>query len=78
MSYILTDPVAGSQPIANTSTVKLHTLGKCVNATDPTYGDGEFVYLLGLAATAVGEWVTYNADDYTTAKLANSVIGPWL
>ncbi len=76
MSYITTDAVAGSQPIANTSTAKLHELGKCVNATDPTYGAGEFIYLQGVASTVLGSLVTYNQDDYTTVRLAANAIGP--
>lgn len=76
MAYIITDPLGGSQPIANTSTDQKHELGKVVRATDPSYGSGEFVYLLGLAATAVGEWVTYNQDDNSTTLLANNAIGP--
>lgn len=51
-------------------------LGTIVVATDPTYGAGEFIYLKGLAATAVGTWVTYNADDGSTALLAANAIGP--
>jgi hypothetical protein len=51
-------------------------LGQIVQATDPVYGDGEFIYLAGLAATAVGTWVTYNTDDYTTTLLVANAIGP--
>lgn len=51
-------------------------LGTIVIASDPTYGNGEFIYLKGLAATAVGTWVTYNSDDYSTALLAANAIGP--
>lgn len=51
-------------------------LGFIAQAADPTYGSGEFIWLKGLAATAVGSWVTYNADDNTTALLAANAIGP--
>lgn len=76
MAYVLRNPLIGSQPIADTSTVQNHPLGTIVNAVDPVYGEGEFVYLLGLAATAIGTWVTYNADDYSTTLLAANAIGP--
>jgi len=76
MAYVLRNPLIGSQPIADTSTVQQHPLGTIVNAVDPTYGEGEFIYLLGLAATAIGSWVTYNADDNSTALLAANAIGP--
>ena len=68
----------GHQPIANTETTQheSHDLGQIVQARDDTYGGGEFVYLLGVASTAVGSWVTYNLDDGSTALLAANAIGP--
>lgn len=66
----------GNQQIDVNSTVQNHALGTIVQAYDETYGAGEFIYLKGLADTAVGSWVTYNADDYSTALLAANAIGP--
>lgn len=66
----------GYQPIANTETVAKHPLGTRVMANDPTYGDGEFIYLLGVASTAVGSFVLFNADDFSTSLLAANDIGP--
>ena len=43
------------------------TLGMIVEASDPTYGLGEFILLTGVASTAVGSVVTYNASTYQTA-----------
>lgn len=51
-------------------------LGYIAQAADPTLGAGEFVWLQGLAATAVGTWVTYNSSDNTTTLLAANAIGP--
>lgn len=77
MAYVLlTAAPIGAQPIATTDTVQNHPLGTIVTAYDPTYGAGEFIYLKGLAATAVGSWVTYNMDDGTTTLLAANAIGP--
>jgi hypothetical protein len=45
-------------------------------ASAPTYGAGEFIFLKGVASTAVGDWVTYNLDDSTTTRLAANAIGP--
>jgi hypothetical protein len=67
MAYIITSGVAGAQPIATTSTVKNHPLGKIVTAVDPTYGEGEFIYLLGVGSTVVGSAVSYNVSTYQTA-----------
>ncbi len=73
----------GLQPIANTETTQRHSLGSRTRAkhtgfgaaaTD--YGVGEFIYLKGVASTAIGSWVTYNQDDGTTALLAANAIGP--
>lgn len=67
MAYVITDQVIGSQPIATNSTVKNHPFGTVVRAIDPTYGEGEFIYLLGVASTVVGSLVTYQADTGVTA-----------
>jgi hypothetical protein len=76
MAYEIVNPIVGTQPIADTSTTQNNVLGMIVQATDATLGAGTFVYLQGLAATAVGSWVTYNASDNTTALLAANAIGP--
>ena len=64
------------QPLNETSTTRKHPLGTIVRAEHATYGAGEFIYLLGVASTAVGSWVTYNADDFSTTLLAANAIGP--
>lgn len=61
--------LAGMQPIANTETTQKHPLGTIVRGVDPTYGEGEFIYLLGVASTVVGMVVLYNATTYQTALL---------
>lgn len=75
MAYVLVDARIGHQPIASTSTTQNHPLGTVVRAVDPTYGEGEFIYLLGVASTAVGSWVKYMEDGYTTSLLAANDIG---
>lgn len=72
MAYTIVDPVLGMQPIAVTDTVQRHPLGTIVKATDPTYGTGEFIYLLGVANTVAGLWVTYNATTLITTLGANT------
>lgn len=76
MAYTITDTTIGLQAIAVTDTVQNHKLGTIVRAEDPIYGAGEFMYLKGVASTAVGSWVTINLDDGTTALLAANAIGP--
>lgn len=70
MAYGLTSPYIGAQPIANTETTQKHPLGTIVRAYDPTYGEGEFIYLLGVASTTVGSIVTYDASTYQTVLCA--------
>src|ERR1700733_3086848 len=53
--------------------------GLIVSATDPTYGAGMFIYLLGVASTVVGSVVTWDGASsgtptYQTA-LAPSTAG---
>jgi hypothetical protein len=77
--YHITNPIAGMQNIGDTSTTQNHVLGTIVQAVDvasTAYGAGEFVYLLGVASTVLGSFVTYNADDNSTALLAANAIGP--
>lgn len=59
--------LAGAQPIATTSTVQKHPLGQKCRGYDSTYGYAEFIYLLGIANTAVGSVVTYNGATWITA-----------
>lgn len=47
-------------------------LGAIASAFDPTFGEGEFIYLLGVASTIVGSLVTYNATTFQTALGANT------
>jgi hypothetical protein len=74
MAYLITDHVIGSQPIADTSTTKNHALGTIVRAKDPTYGEGEFIYLLGVDSTVVGSVVRYNATTHQTTLAVNTAV----
>ena len=77
--YQITNPVAGMQNIADTSTTQKQVLGTIVQANDTAttaYGAGEFIYLSGVASTVLGSFVTFNQDDNTTTLLAANAIGP--
>jgi hypothetical protein len=67
MAYTFVDGRIGAQPIAENSTTQRHPLGTILRAVDTTYGEGEFIYLKGVASTAVGSTATYNTTSYTTA-----------
>jgi hypothetical protein len=67
MAYVITNPgYIGTQPIAVTDTVKRHLTGTIIQAQDPVYGSGEFIYLLGVASTTIGDVVTFVTSDGVT------------
>ena len=62
-------PFIVEQAFDANSTTRLHPLGMILRAEDTAstdYGQGEFIYLKGVASTALGEWVTYSPDDWAT------------
>ena len=76
MSYTPFEAPLGVSQITAVDTTARHPLGTRIKAFDPTYGQGEFIYLKGVASTALGSWVTFAQDDNTTALLAANAIGP--
>lgn len=72
MAYVIDEPNIVSQGIADTDTVQNHAYGKVVRAKDPTYGEGEFIYLQGVANTVVGSIVTYNSTTGVTVLTTTS------
>lgn len=76
MVWRTSDTRIGTPVLTDTDTVAKLPLGTRIKANDPTYGDGEFIYLKGAATTAIGTWVTYNLDDMSTTLLAANAIGP--
>lgn len=50
-------------------------LGQIVQANDKTLGNGEFIYLKGVASCAEGSFVTYRPKDWTAILLAANAIG---
>lgn len=69
-------PAITETVLAADAASKSPPLGFIAQATDPTYGSGEFIWLKGAASTGLGTWVTYNADDNSTTLLAANAIGP--
>lgn len=74
MAWNITTPLIGAQGITAHGTTQKHPLGKIVQASDSTYGSGEFIYLKGVNSTIVGSVVTYHLSTFLTA-LATSVVG---
>lgn len=69
-SWVIIEQQLGVQPIEDISTVANHALGKIIRAKHETYGEGEFIYLLGVASTVVGSIVTYDASTHLTVLSA--------
>jgi hypothetical protein len=76
MAYQVTNSIVTAQAIATTSTVKKHALGTVVRAVDPTYGEGEFVYLAGVGSTIVGSVVVFDQYNGTTTLGVAGSRGP--
>jgi hypothetical protein len=75
MAFVPLGNVIIPQALADTSTTKKLPLGRIVQAQDPTYGTGEFIYLKGVASTVVGSIVNYD-DSFQTALDTSAVAGP--
>lgn len=60
--FVISENRLGLQQIGVSSATAQHPLGTIVRADDPVYGEGEFIYLLGVAATILGSVVTYNGN----------------
>ena len=85
MAYTFDEPRAGLLQIAQTDSgattaggttipTPPAVLGSIVRAFDPTYGEGEFILLLGVASTVVGSVVRYNATTYQTTLVVNTAV----
>ncbi len=75
MTFVPSSNGTGWQPIASTSTVKNHAYGTRIKAVDPTYGEGEFVYMKGVANTLLGSWATLSFDDGSTTLTVADAVG---
>ena len=91
-NFVPDENKSGIQPIGSSNAVlpsqyqvgqsqffgQAHPLGTIVRAFDATLGEGEFIYLLGAANTAVGNTVTYNATTFQTtlSPVTANNVGP--
>lgn len=78
MTWQITTPRIGAQPIADVSATQNHPLGFIVQAKDPIYGAGEFIYVVGATnvVPAAKSWCFYNADDGAITPILANGIGP--
>jgi len=68
----------GVTSISSQDTSARHPLGKRVKAQDTqsSYGEGEFIYLAGVASCEQYDWCTYNLDNGSATRLVADAIGP--
>lgn len=75
-TWVSVDPRLGAQQIADIDTTQRHPFGTIVRAKDrgaTAYGEGEFIYVKGVASGATKAWATYIAKTgLTTLAVANS------
>jgi hypothetical protein len=78
MAYNFTAPQSiGATPIGTIDDAARHVLGTILPASDPVLGGGEFIYLKGVAGTAVGTLVDYDLlAGTTTITPATGGTGP--
>ncbi len=76
MAYVVTEDKIVPQAIADTSSTKLVPLGTRIKAVDSTYGEGEFIYLAGVASTAIGDLVIFDQYAGTTTRTVAGSRGP--
>lgn len=72
MAYESTDSRIGAQSLTETSTEQKHVLMTRTKGNDPTLGEGEFIYLKGVASTAAGNAVVWDEAGLTTRTVAAS------
>jgi len=76
MAYSLVTPRVGVQGITVVDTVQNLPLGTLVRATDPTYGEGAFIYMKGIASVAVGDVCSFDIKAGTATRSVGATRGP--
>lgn len=69
---VTTAQTTSDTSITTTIPTPPNKLGMVVRAFDPTFGEGEFILLKGVASTAVGSMVTWDGTTYATTLAATT------
>src|ERR1700675_3181458 len=62
----ISKPVSVSDGTTTLIPTPPNQLGAIVRAVDPTFGEGEFIFLKGVASTVVGSLVVWDGTTYVT------------
>jgi hypothetical protein len=73
MAYSSTELIGAD--LYNVDTTKSFPLGTMVDAIDPTYGMGRFIYLAGVASVVAGDVVKYD-EAFATTRAVAATRGP--
>ena len=76
MAWVFNENRLGQSRVGDIDDEATVALGTRIKAEHPTYGVGEFIYLAGVASTAVGNAVVYSALDHSTTRVQANGIGP--
>lgn len=71
-TWIIDQPNVRAQAIDDTSDTQQHPYGTIVKAKHSTFGEGEFVYLKGVASCVVGSVVTFVNSTGLTELIPNT------
>lgn len=66
MTFVPAENTLGIPAIGSSSSTPLVAPGTIIRAYDPVYGQGEFIYLLGVASTVRGSVVTWGGNSSGT------------
>jgi hypothetical protein len=67
MTFRVSSPILGvAANLSEVEAVAQFPLGTIIQATSPTWGEGEFIYLRGIGSTVAGSIVNYD-DSFLTA-----------
>lgn len=69
-------PLVASKPGDVDTSAKV-PLGTVKTFKNTAYGEGEFIYLLGVANTVAGDAVSYNGSTWATTRAAAGAGIPW-
>jgi hypothetical protein len=67
MAFSLFHP-AGQQKSSDTATTAAHPIGTRARGYDANYGEAQFIYMPGVASTALGDVVVIDIYNQTTAR----------
>lgn len=76
VNFKSTGTTVGGQAPSTAQTTPTAQLGTTSKATDATRGEGEFIYLAGVAGTLAGDWVSYDPVAGTTTRAVAATRGP--